>query len=92
MARVSYQGISTQNPPQSTSPGMNPKKRPNHRLYLQVLRSMTPEERLLKAFELSTLGKALFIEGLRKRFPDVSAEEFRKILLSRLAKCHNRNY
>jgi hypothetical protein len=71
---------------------MDPKPRPNHHLYIQVLRKMTPEQRLLKAFELSAFGKALFIEGLRKRFPSATPEEFRKILLDRLAKCHNRNY
>lgn len=71
---------------------MDPKRRPNHRLYLRVLRSLTPEQRLLKAFELSALSKAFFVHGLRKRFPDVTEEEFHKILLDRLAKCHNRNY
>jgi len=68
------------------------KKRPNHRRYIQILRQMSPEERLLKAFELSEFGKQLFIHGLRKRFPDLSEEEFRKLLLERLDKCHNRNY
>jgi hypothetical protein len=53
---------------------------------------MTPEQRLLKAFELSDFCKALFIEGLRKRFPELSAEEFHKLLLRRLEKCHNRNW
>lgn len=71
---------------------MNPKERPNHQRYLQVLRSMTPEQRLLKAFELSAFAKELFIHGLRQRFPDASANEFQKILLARLEKCHNRNY
>jgi len=71
---------------------MNPKPRPNHRRYLEVLRAMTPEQRLLKAFELSAFSKALFVEGLRHRFPDASAEEFRRLLLSRLERCHNRNY
>jgi hypothetical protein len=71
---------------------MNPKKRPNHQRYRQVLRAMTPEQRLLKAFELSAFSKALFIEGLRRRFPHATEEEFRQILLARLAKCHNRNY
>jgi len=71
---------------------MNPKRRPNHRLYIEVLQRMTPEQRLLKALELSAFTKALFVEGLRKRFPDASEEEFRRILLARLAKCHNRNY
>jgi hypothetical protein len=71
---------------------MNPKPKPNHRVYLEVLRSMTPEQRLLKAFELSEFSKALFIEGLRQRFPDATQEEFRRILFTRLEKCHNRNY
>jgi len=71
---------------------MDPKPRPNHRRYIQVLRAMTPEQRLLKAFELSAFAKALFIQGLRQRFPDVTEEEFRRILLARLEKCHNRNY
>ena len=53
---------------------------------------MSPEERLLKAFDLSDFGRQLFIHGLRKRFPDLPEEEFRKILLERLDKCHNRNY
>jgi hypothetical protein len=71
---------------------VNPKKRPNHRRYLEVLRRMTPEQRLLKAFELSAFSKALFIHGLRRRFPDLPEEEFHKLFLARLEKCHNRNY
>jgi hypothetical protein len=71
---------------------MDLKPRPNHRIYIQILRSMTPEQRLLKAFELSEFSKALFVEGLRQRFPDAAEEEFRRILFDRLEKCHNRNY
>lgn len=71
---------------------MNPKERPNHRKYIQVLRQMTPEMRLRKAFELSVFSKELFVHGLRKRFPDLSEEEFKRLLLERLEKCHNRNY
>jgi len=66
--------------------------RPNHRIYIQVLREMSPEERLLKAFELSEFANQLFIHGLHKRFPNLSDEEFKKLLLERLDKCHNRNY
>lgn len=68
------------------------KERPNHPLYIQTLRQMTPESRLQKAFELSEFSKNLFITGLRRRFPDLSEQEFHKILLERLSKCHNRNY
>ena len=71
---------------------MNPKPRPNHRLYIQVLRGMTPEQRLAKAFELSALAKQAFIRGLRRRFPDLPEDEFKRLLLARLEKCHNRNY
>ncbi len=71
---------------------MSIKKRPNHRVYIQVLRQMSPERRLLKAFELSEFVRQLFIHGLRKRFPNLTDEEFKKLLLERLEKCHNRNY
>jgi hypothetical protein len=71
---------------------MDPKPRPNHQLYLQILRSMTPEQKLLKVFELSEFSKALFVAGLRQRSPNATKEEFRRLLLDRLEKCHNRNY
>jgi hypothetical protein len=53
---------------------------------------MSAERRLLKAFELSELANQLFIHGLRKRFPHLPDEEFKRILGERLEKCHNRNY
>ena len=71
---------------------MNIKERLNHKIYIQVLRQMSPEERLLRAFELSEFTRQLFVHGLRKRFPNLSDEEFKKLLLERLDKCHNRNY
>lgn len=71
---------------------MDLKERPNHKKYIQILRQMTPEQRLLKSFELSEFTVQLFIHGLHKRFPDLSHDEFRKILMERLKKCHNRNY
>ena len=71
---------------------MHLKERPNHRLYIDILRRMTPEKRLLKAFELSAFSNQLFVHGLRKKHPHVSAAEFTRILRKRLDKCHNRNY
>jgi len=71
---------------------MNIKKRPNHKIYIQVLRGMSPEKRLLKAFELSEFVNQLFIQGLHTRYPNLSDQEFKKILAERLDKCHNRNY
>jgi hypothetical protein len=71
---------------------MNIKPRPNHRLYIQILRQMSPEERLQKAFALSDFSRQLFAHGLRQRFPHLTDEGFRILLLERLRKCHNRNY
>lgn len=53
---------------------------------------MSPEQRLLKAFELGDTARRLLEEGLRERHPDMSAESLRKLYLERLASCHNRNY
>ncbi|MBM4067345.1 MAG: hypothetical protein FJ271_00155 [Planctomycetes bacterium] len=71
---------------------MNPKAYPNHQRYLQILRAMTPDERVRKAMEMSAFTKALFREGLRKRFPHLSEAAFHKLFLERLALCHNRHY
>lgn len=71
---------------------MDIKKRPNHRLYIQTLRRMTPEARLMKAFELTEFSRQLFLTGLRRRFPDLPEDELKKLYLKRLEKCHNRNY
>ncbi len=50
---------------------MDPKPRPNHRLYIETLCRMSPSAKLLKAFELSEFSKRLFLDGLRTRFPCV---------------------
>jgi hypothetical protein len=53
---------------------------------------MTPEQRLLKAFQLSEFSKELFRAGLSKRFPNLSQAKFQELLRQRLQLCHNRNY
>ncbi len=71
---------------------MNIKQRPNHNIYISVLRRMSPEQRLLKAFELSEFANQLFTCGLRRRHPNLPDEEFKMMLMERLDKCHNSNY
>ena len=71
---------------------MNIKKSPNHAIYIKALRRMSPEARLLKAFELSEFSRQLFLLGLRRRFPDKSEAEIHRLYLERLDKCHNKNY
>jgi hypothetical protein len=53
---------------------------------------MTPEERLRVALDLSDFVRALFREGLRRRFPDLSEDDFNALFLKRLDLCHNSNY
>jgi hypothetical protein len=69
---------------------MDPKPRPNHQLYLEALRRLTPEQRLLKAFELTELSHELLRVGVRQRFPDASDVELQRIYLKGVEKCHNR--
>jgi len=68
------------------------KPRPNHDIYIKVLRRMTAEQHLLKAFELSALTRELFTSGMRRRFPDLNAAELKKLIQERLERCHNQIY
>ncbi len=67
-------------------------KKPANHIYLEVLRRMSPEQRLLRAFELSDFSRQLFLHGLRKRYPDLPDIELHQLFLKRIEKCHNRNY
>ena len=66
----------------------NPKPRPDHQLYVEALRRLTPEQRLLKAFELTELTRELLSAGVRQRPPEADEAEPRRIYLGRLEKCH----
>jgi hypothetical protein len=68
------------------------KPRPNHDVYIHVLRRMSAEQHLLKAFELSALTRELFITGMRRRFSDLNANELKKLIRERLEQCHNQIY
>jgi hypothetical protein len=65
---------------------------PNHHRYIGILRAMSPEQRLRKAFELHDLAVELFRHGLRRRHPELSHDEFEMLLRDRLDRCHNRTY
>ena len=68
------------------------KPRPNHQRTLQILRSMSPRQRLDQVFQLNERTLKLFRIGLRHRFPDLDDVEFQKVYLQMRARCHNRNY
>jgi len=65
---------------------------PDRHRYLNVLRRMTPAQRLAKAMELSDFGKRLFLHGLHRRFPEMNDRQLHVLYLKRLERCHNRNY
>lgn len=68
------------------------KPQPNHAMYLRALERLGPEGRLAKAMELSAQAKALFLQGLRQRYPELPPHQLHRLALQQLAKCHNRNY
>lgn len=45
------------------------------REYQEILRRMTPEEKLQRAFELSRMVRSLAEAGLRERFPQADERE-----------------
>lgn len=71
---------------------MDIKPRPNHDRYLKILRSMPPDRKLEKVFELQEMGRELLYQGLRQRHPAATDAELKKLYLKSIAPCHNRNY
>jgi hypothetical protein len=66
------------------------KPHPNRKRYVEVLRRMTPEQRLMKALELSETSRELTRAGLRERFPDATEEDIQRLFLERLERCRSR--
>jgi hypothetical protein len=44
------------------------------------------------AFDLAGMAVSLFRTGLRRVHPDLAEEDFHRLFLTRLGKCHNRDY
>lgn len=68
------------------------KPQPNHQRYLEVLRRMSSEERMMKAFELTEMTRTLLRDGLRATFPKASDDEIHRMYLEQLRKGYNSNY
>lgn len=71
---------------------MDIKPRPNEDRYMEILRRMTPSERLQKSFELTEYARGLMKDGLRNRHPEKSEAEIHQMYLGRLKQCHNENH
>ena len=54
------------------------------RVFFELTRRQTPQERLLQVFALNRLGREFTLSGLRRRHPTASAEELRGRLAAHL--------
>jgi hypothetical protein len=54
------------------------KPRPDAALSLDILRRMSPERRLLKAFELGEMANEVFLAGVMRRHPELTPEAARR--------------
>lgn len=71
---------------------MNLKAEPNRAQYIEVLRRMTPQQRLDKAFELTAMTRESLKRGLRVRFPQDTDEEIEQKFRRRIEQCRNQNW
>jgi len=63
-----------------------------HKKYIEILRNMTPQQKIDKIFELNKLADYLFRAGLKERFPNLTEEKFNKLYKLRIEKCYSRNW
>ncbi|MDZ4168511.1 MAG: hypothetical protein U1E26_02485 [Coriobacteriia bacterium] len=67
------------------------KQQPNRRLYIETLRRMTPEQKLLKVDELTETSRELLRAGIAERHPEATEAEQHAIYLERLERCRKRS-
>ena len=65
---------------------------PNKQQYHAILRRMSPQDKLLKSFELTELANAAFKTGLRNRYPELSEVELERLYREKRSACHNQSY
>ena len=62
----------------------------NRQLYIEILRSMTPEQRLRKAFELTAMTRELARAGVSRQHPDLDPEEIDRLTRERIMSWHSK--
>jgi len=63
----------------------------NRQLYIEVLRGMTPEQRLQKALELTREMREISRAGVRSRNPEKAAAEVDRLAVEQLLRWHSRS-
>ncbi|MBM4398480.1 MAG: hypothetical protein FJ087_22665 [Deltaproteobacteria bacterium] len=80
-------------PERDTGPRETPastKEDPDRALTLRILRGMSPERKLLKAFELERLARDLRAAGIRDLDPTLSEADARARVVQELLRWHSR--
>lgn len=54
------------------------------RIYDDLWRNLSPQERFQKGLDLIDLSRALLFAGFRSRYPDLSEEELVNVIIKRL--------
>jgi hypothetical protein len=62
----------------------------NRRLYIEVLRSMTPEQRLQKALELTAMTRELARAGVARQHPELGSVEIDQLTRDRIVSWHSK--
>ena len=62
----------------------------NRQFYIRILRSLTPEQRLRKAFELTAMTRELARAGVARQHPDLGSEEIDRLTRDRIMSWHSR--
>ena len=64
----------------------------NKQRYHEILRGMSPQEKLEKSFELTDFANAAFKAGLVSRYPNLTEDELERLYLEKKKTWHNQNY
>lgn len=67
------------------------KPRPNHQRELEILRSLTPAQKLEQVFKLNERTLQLMRAGLRRRFPDLNDQQLHEVYLRWRERCRNQD-
>lgn len=62
----------------------------NRQIYIEVLRSMTPEQRLRKAFELTAMTRELARAGIVRQHPELGPDEIDRLTRDRIMRWHSK--
>ena len=61
-------------------------------VHRRVIRSLTPEQKVCKAFELTEMTRRTMLASIRQAHPNASAQQIQELYVRRLLACQGINY